>query len=209
MKITKERRPGDQVVVNLLKPSKLSADGWVAPISFETTRPPQTYARVPHGPVAVRILASAPVEVEVHLDGTKVLNTVLDKGAHILSRGNDGKAFGFGLPQAAPVASKQATLFPESDETPVVQTNGLVMVQVRFTDIGEPRPDVPQDYPQAVFYQMVSPEDHGEVTAGLLMKMNRPSEIPSCDDTLVNPNGAASTATPMPKRFCVTCGNEH
>lgn len=211
MKITKAQRPGDQIVVSLLKPSKLSADGWVTPISFETNKPPQTYARVPHGPFAVRILASAPVEVEVQLDGNKVLNATLDKGAHILSRTSDGKEMVFALKaekDTAPV-SQQPTLFPEAEEPQPEPTFGLVQVQVRFTDIGAPRPDVTPDYPQSVFYQMVTPEDHGNVTAGLLMKMKKPDVIPACDDGLVNPNGAPSTGTPLPKRFCVTCGHEH
>lgn len=211
MKITKARRPGDQVVVNLLKPSKLSADGWVTPISFETASPPQTYARIPHGPFAVRVLTSAPVEVEVQLDGNKVLNVTLDKGAHILTRTSDGKAMVFGVKTepVTPVASKQPTLFPEAEEPQPEPTNGLVLVQVRFTDIGEQRPDVTPDYTQSVFYQMVTPEDHGHVTASLLMKMKKPDTIPDCDDALVNPNGAPSTGTPLPKRFCVTCGHEH
>lgn len=212
MKITKAQRPGDQIVVSLLKPSKLSADGWVKPIGFETNSPPQSYARVPHGPFAVRVMASAPVEVEVQLDGTKVLNATLDKGSHILSRTNDGKAMVFALKTEAdspqPV-SQQPTLFPEVEEPQCEPTNGLVHVQVRFTDIGAPRPDVTPDYPQSVFYQMVTPDDHGHVTAGLLMKMKKPEVIPACDDGLVNPNGAPSTATPLPKRFCVTCGHEH
>ncbi len=210
MKITKARRPDDLIVVNLLKPSTLSQDGWVTPISFETTQPPQVYARVPHGPFAVRVLTSAPVEVVVEFEGNKVLETVLDKGAHILARGNDGKAFVFAPESDAPAAQAvQPSLFPDLEEPAPVKTNGLVRLQTRFTDIGAPRPDVTPDYPQTVFYQMVTPEQHGAVTASLLMKMKKPDVIPSCDDGLVNPDGAPSTRTPLPKRFCVTCGHEH
>lgn len=209
MKITKARRPGEQIVLNLLKPSTLSQDGWVTPISFETVSPPQTYARVPHGPFAVRVLASAPVEVVVEFEGEKVLETVLDKGAHILQRGDDGKSFIFAAECHAPAATPAPTLFPELEEPAPVQTNGLVRLQARFVDIGTPRPDLTPDYPVSAFFQMVTPEQHGEVTAGLLMKMKKPDEIPSCDDHLVNPAGAPSTATPRVKRFCATCGSEH
>lgn len=212
MKFTKERRPGDQIVLSLLKPSTLSQDGWVTPINFEVTSPPQLYARVPHGPVAVRVLTSAPCEVVVEFDGRKVLQTVLGKGAHLLSQGDDGKSFAFAPASEAPAAEPtQPSLFPELDaaENEGEKTNGLVRLQARFVDVGAPRLDVTPDYPVSLFYQMVTPENHGDVTASMLMKMKKPDEIPSCDDTLVNPHGAPSTATPRQKRFCVTCGNVH
>lgn len=211
MKITKTHRPGEQIVLNLLKPSTLSQDGWVTPISFETVQPPQVYARVPHGPFGVRVLASAAVEVVVEFEGEKVLETILEKGAHILTRGSNGKPFEFAAECHTPdtTQSQQPSLFPDLEEPAPVRTNGLVRLQARFVDVGGPRPDVPPDYPASVFFQMVTPEQHGSVTAGLLMKMKKPDEIPACDDNLVNPAGAPSTATPRAKRFCVTCGHEH
>ena len=211
MRITKDRRPGEMIIVDLLKPSTLSPDGWLKPIEFELTEPPTLYVRIPHGAYAVRVMTSSDTELMVHVDGVKVLEAKVTKGIHIFDRDSEGRLFNFG--EATPPAHNdvpemvQQTLFSTGEEASCVKTFGQVAVHVRFCDIdnGTVRPDVTPDYPQPVFFQMNPPGEHEEALAGLLRRMKAPPKLTEADDIFAE----AKDVKPMPKRICVNCQHEH
>lgn len=211
MRITKDRRPGEMIIVDLLKPSTLSPDGWLKPIEFELTEPPTLYVRIPHGPYAVRVMTSSDTEVMVHVDGVKVLEAKVAKGIHIFDRDSEGRLFSYG--DATPPAQDdvpemvQQTLFGTDEEASCVKTHGQVAVHVRFCDVtlGSVRPAVTPDFPQPVFFQMNPPGQHEEALASSLRRMKAPPKLTEADDIF----GENKSATPLPKRICVNCQHEH
>lgn len=211
MRITKPRRPGDMIIVDLVKPSTLSPDGWLKPIEFELNDPPTLYVRVPHGQFAVRVMSTADTELMIHIDGQKVLDTRVSKGIHIFERDSEGRPFAYGR---APVVGEtpeleQQTLFGSDEEAECVKTHGQVAVHVRFADEqgpdGCPRPGVSRDFSHPVFFQMNPPGEHEEALAGLLRRMKAPPKLTEADD-IFSENGDAK---PLPKRMCINCGHEH
>ena len=213
MRITKDRRPGELISVDLLKPSPLTQDGWVTPINFETSTPPTVYARVAHGKFAVRVMTTSDAELMIHIDGRKVLEKSVSKGIHVFDRDAAGKIFSYGEgPEASnsestePV-SEQGTLF-EIDTPPVadaVESFGQVAVHVRFADVqdGMPRPSVTPDFPVPVFFQMNPPGAHEETMASLLSKVKRPAKLTAEHDI----SGEAGAASSYPERICCNCPN--
>jgi len=211
MRITKPRRPGDMIIVDLVKPSTLSPDGWLKPIEFELTEPPTLYVRVPHGQFAVRVMSTADTEVMIHIDGVKVVDARVGKGIHIFSQDSDGRAFSYGdaAPAAETAAQEQKMLLASEEHDACVNTHGQVAVHVRFADevdsAGCPRPGVSRDFAQPVFFQMNPPGAHEEALAGLLRRMKAPPKLSEADDIFAE-NGDAK---PVPKRMCINCGHEH
>lgn len=210
MRITKPRRPGDAIVVDLLKPSSLSPDGWLKPVEFEISEPPTIYVRVPHGNFAVRIMTSSDAEVLVSVDGAEALKTTVTKGIHILDRDSQGRAFKFspeaaGEPQGE--SPKQATLFAADEVQESKSSHGLVCVQVRFCDVqnGSAIPDVTPDFPYPLFFQMNPPGAHEETFAGLLSKLKTPEKLTDAEDIFEEHKHKGK----LPQRHCVNCGHDH
>ncbi|MBX9571858.1 MAG: hypothetical protein K2X77_23395 [Candidatus Obscuribacterales bacterium] len=207
MRITKPRRPGEMITVDLLKPSTLTPEGWLAPIGFEITEPPTVYARVPHGRYAVRVMTTADAELMIHIDGAKVIETTVAKGIHIFDKDADGRPFQYG---ENPVDTSEApemvqqTLFDSGAPAECVKTHGQVAVHVRFADVPTtgPRPGVTPDYPQPVFFQMNPPGVHEETMAGLLRKVKRPAKLTAADDVL---GEYTDVDGKYPERICCNC----
>ncbi len=211
MRITKPRRPGDMIIVDLVKPSTLSPDGWLKPIEFELNEPPTLYVRVPHGQFAVRVMSTADTEVMIHIGGVKVVDARVGKGIHIFSQDSEGRAFSYGdsAPTAETAAQEQQLLVANEEHDACANTHGQVAVHVRFADevdaAGSPRPGVSRDFAQPVFFQMNPPGQHEEALAGLLRRMKAPQKLTEADD-IFSENGDAK---PVPKRMCINCGHEH
>lgn len=209
MRITKDRRPGEMIIVDLLKPSTLSPDGWLKPIEFEITDPPTLYVRIPHGPFAVRVMTSSDAELMVHVDGAKVLEKKVGKGIHVFDKDADGKPLYFGTAPAAAEGDGpqlvQETLFGTDEVAECVKTHGQVAVHVRFCDVdnGTATPDVTPDYPQPVFFQMNAPGDHEEACASLLRKMKAPPKLTAAEDIF----GEHKDSEGIPQRICCNCPN--
>lgn len=208
MRITKPRRPGEMIIVDLLKPSTLSPDGWLKPIEFEITDPPTLYVRIPHGRYAVRVMTSSDTEIMVHVDGTKVLETKVGKGIHVFDRSAEGELFNFGEPGESHGDGPelvQKTLFGTDEQAACVKTHGQVVVHARFCDIdtGTPRPAVTPDFSQPVFFQMNPPGAHEEEFASLLRKVKAPPKLNNVEDIF----GEGKASEPLPQRICCNCPN--
>lgn len=209
MRITKPRRPGELITVDLLKPSTLTPDGWVTPINFETTEPPTVYARVPHGRYAVRVMTTSDTELMIHIDGTKVIETRVTKGIHIFDKDADGRPFQYGenpIDQSNGPEMVQQSLFDTGEVADCVKTHGQVAVHVRFADVASnsPRPSITPDYPQPVFFQMNPPGTHEETMAGLLRKVKRPAKLTAADDIFGEYKDVEGK---YPERLCCNCPN--
>lgn len=207
MRITKTRRPGEMIIVDLLKASSASPDGWLKPIEFEIAEPPTLYVRVPHGRFAVRVMCSSDAEVLVSVDGTEALKTKVGKGIHILDRDSQGRFFQFSDQPAVDKSVKQESLFADDSAPDSCSSHGLVCVQLRFCDIdnGLGRPDITPDFPYPVYFQMNPPGAHEEAFAGLLSKLKKPARLTDAEDIFEEHKHSGK----MPQRLCVNCGHEH
>lgn len=211
MRISKPLRPGEHIIVDLVKPSTLTPDGWLKPIEFEISNPPTLFVRVPNGRYAVRVMTTADTEVLIHVDGTKALQTKVAKGIHYFDRDSEGKPFNFGDAPAAQEGDgpqlEQQTLFGTNEEALCVKTYGQVAVHVRFCDITTPTGShiVPPDFEQPVFFQMNQPGTHEEVCASMLSKMKSPPKLTSAEDIF----GEHKDADALPQRHCCNCPHDH
>lgn len=202
MKITKPLRVGDYVSVDLVKPSKLSPEGWVAAIGLEVVGTPRTfYVQVPYGQYGVRVMTTAAVEVKVEVDGAKVIESSLTKGFHILDKTSDGRQLTF--VSAEDAEAGQPLLF-DKESLGIAPGHGLVAVSVRFADIiTNGVMDVPPDFPESVHFQMNPPDLHLKEVAARLSQVVAPPKIPFADEV----TGEGEHA--LPGRFCSVCGQTH
>ena len=210
MRIQKPLRPGEHIIVDLVKPSTLTPDGWLKPIEFAIDSPPTLFVRVPHGRYAVRVMTTADTEVMIHVDGNKSLRSKVAKGIHYFDKDEAGNFFNFGeAPAAEGVGPElvQQTLFGTDEEAMCVKTHGQVIVHVRFCDITTPAGSqiVPPDFEQPVFFQMNQPGAHEEVTASMLSKMKAPPKLTTAEDIF----GEYADADSIPQRHCCNCPHDH
>jgi hypothetical protein len=199
------------IIVDLLKPSTLSPDGWLKPIEFEITDPPTLYVRVPHGRYAVRVMTTADAEVLVHVDGVKAIEAKVTKGIHIFDKDSEGNFFTHGETTARAASEGpelvQQTLFGTDEVAECVKTHGQVSVHVRFCDVttGNGKPILTPDFQQPVFFQMNAPGAHEEACASLLRKLKAPPKLTAAEDIF----GEHKDAETLPQRHCCNCPHEH
>lgn len=208
MRITKPRRPGEMITVDLLKPSTLSVDGWLKPIEFEITDPPTHFVRMPNGRFAVRVMTTADTELMIHVDGVKALEAKVSKGIHVFEKDSEGRLFNFreagSTAKDAPELVQQ-TLFGTEEEALCVKTHGAVVVHVRFCDVTvDNKPVYTPDYQQPVFFQMNPPGAHEEACASMLRKMKAPPKLTSAEDIFSEYKDAET----LPQRHCCNCPHD-
>jgi hypothetical protein len=201
MRITSPERPDDKIIVDLIKPSTLSPDGWLKPLEFEITQPPTLYVRMPHGQFAVRVISSSQAEVKVSVDGASVLQAQVGKGVHVFDKDAEGRLFNFSNTPAA--ANVQPTLFDNDEQAECTQTHGEVAIQVRFCDVGSSSDK--SEFMDPIYFQMNAPGDHEEALASLLSKMKAPPKLTAADDIFGDHDGVEMT----PHRHCCNCGHDH
>ncbi len=204
MRITHPERPDEMIIVDLLKPSTLSPDGWLKPLEFEITEPPTLYVRIPNGQYAVRVMTSSETELRVLVDGAKVLEAKVAKGSHIFERDGQGRIFNFSEAPAVGAEPElvQQTLFGSDEQAECVKTHGQVAIQVRFCDVGS---SDESEFPDPIFFQMNPPGVHEEALASLLSKMKAPPKLTAEHDIFGEHKGAEM----IPHRHCANCGHDH
>jgi hypothetical protein len=205
MKIMNRNNRAHMVTVDLLKPSKLSADGWLKPIDFEISQPQTLFVRMPHGPFALRVVScsDAILEVLMFVDGMGTLQARIGRGVHIFERDSQGRAFRFAESEAHRGLMLQADPGSDSD---TIKTQGQVAVQIRSFDTEKgaqvaDQPSVSAICEQSVFFQMNPPDIHEEVCASLLSQIKALPAMTGADDLFRDFEGAAE----IPRRFCCSC----
>lgn len=209
MRITHARSPGEMTIVDLLKSSTLSQDGWLKPIEFEITEPPTIYVRIPNGRFAVRVMTSSDTEIMIHVDGAMVLETKVGKGIHLFDRDAEGRLFNFGENQATKSSvtkTVQRTRFDTEEAASCLTKPGQVAVLARLckTNISTPCPPAAPDYLQSIFFQMNPPGAHEETCAELLSKMKSPPRLTAAEHRF----GEYSDAEDLLQRLCCNCPHD-
>jgi len=107
-------------------------------------------ARVPYGPVKLRITAQHPVQVEVLFEDEKRLTTTLSPGTHTLERGNDGQPILFQAPaERVCEAVDEDDDAPEVDEHQNVKLPHYVETALKIIEAGKSSVrSIPQPAPQ-------------------------------------------------------------
>jgi hypothetical protein len=189
--------------------------GWMVPLGYHIEGLPTWFARVPHGPFALRVMSKDGAELKGWFNGQLILDAVVPGGIQFLEASGDGQPFVFaardestpdtctaidGTFQAAAGESEDA----QAPALAVPQGHGLLFIVARFAPDKGPAPHPPRiEYP--FVFQMNAGEDHDRTMARNLRRVVEPESPPNPDDL----TSREAPSQPQLRINCLTCGKVH
>ncbi len=197
-----------------------------APKDFEQDHPTNLqHRRMPVGNFGIKIFATSPTVVRVHLDGVLAIEKQIDKGLTTLTSANDGGQLVFtgeGFRTYKPVERRQdkpktvndnpelvavtepvtATPAPERVYAP---SKGLVIVELAIAP-GTPfnSPELPPDDFAPVLFQLNAPGVHYGAMATQLSRVVRPDDSDTVSD-LAGTESQPAHKRAHRSRICTCC----
>jgi len=198
---------------------------WTRPLEFNLVHSGTTYAAVPYGAVALRVMSQLGAEITVYQEGKLLIATALKKGEHYVERDSEGNLLAFKVPDDlnASVSSQNTPLgseslrqlaLPESctaggdefdPQLPKLIPNqpGLLFVVARLAEDPEIVGNQPPRIEYELEFQMNTPEQHHRTLAANLRNMVVPAMPPDRTDVLSLTPSKQPTTTFICS--CTTC----